>query len=415
MSEHGRDRLSDHVRVDLSDARVDRLWARVSSQLSPGRPSATRWLGVGAAAVVAAGVVLIVVKLRSGQEQSPALAGAELRQGAELEAAAEPVTATFSDGSKVEVQPSSRVSVGAHTRSAITLVLARGRIACDVAHRPERVFVVAAGGFEVRVVGTRFSVANEGQRGPTRVAVHVDRGVVEVRAKDVGGAVGAQVVRLAAGQSWTGVARDGLEPAAAPMPEPSTGTNEPNTAASRGSFGADRVVPQRLAGPAAVASGPSNRPSAQTSAAPAQAAPRSVAPAPSPGAAVAPTPASPAARDLFERGRRHWRAGRLADAARAYDDLLRAHPRDPRAGLAALELGRLRMDRLGDLRGAVQALERAVELAPGPELREDALARLVAATKASGNADRCTRARDRYLSEYPTGVHRRTVDATSCR
>ena len=63
--------------------------------------------------------------------------------------------------------------------------------------------------------------------------------------------------------------------------------------------------------------------------------------------------------------------------------------------------GRLRMDRLNDMPGAVQALEQAVALAPGAELREDALARLVAAAAAAHDHPRCARARTRYLTEYP--------------
>jgi hypothetical protein len=67
------------------------------------------------------------------------------------------------------------------------------------------------------------------------------------------------------------------------------------------------------------------------------------------------------------------------------------------------------MDRLGDLAGAVQALERAVQLAPGSGFREDAMARLVTAYAASGRNSECTRARDAYLAAFPAGVHRDAV------
>jgi hypothetical protein len=97
-----------------------------------------------------------------------------------------------------------------------------------------------------------------------------------------------------------------------------------------------------------------------------------------------------------------------------YQELLASYPRDPRAGLAAFELGRLRMDRLGDLPGAVRALQQAVALAPGAELREDALARLVAASAAAHDHAVCARTRARYLTDYPSGVHHRTVSAAAC-
>jgi TolA-binding protein len=119
------------------------------------------------------------------------------------------------------------------------------------------------------------------------------------------------------------------------------------------------------------------------------------------------------ARELFEQATGLWREGRAQEAAQAYQTLLSTYPRDARAGLAAFELGRLRMDRLGDLPGALRALERAVTLAPSAGFREDALARVVRASAAVGNSSRCASAREQYLRDYPQGVHRLSV-ANSC-
>ena len=121
----------------------------------------------------------------------------------------------------------------------------------------------------------------------------------------------------------------------------------------------------------------------------------------------------PSAREMFEQATGLWREGRAQEAAQAYQNLLSTYPRDARAGLAAFELGRLRMDRLGDVPGALRALERAVTSAPGAGFREDALARVVRASAALGNASRCASAREQYLREYPNGVHRLSV-AKSC-
>jgi hypothetical protein len=71
------------------------------------------------------------------------------------------------------------------------------------------------------------------------------------------------------------------------------------------------------------------------------------------------------------------------------------------------------MDRLGDPAGAITALERAVALNIGPSFREDALARLVSIYASQGNSAACARARERYLSSYPGGVHAGAV-ATRC-
>lgn len=113
----------------------------------------------------------------------------------------------------------------------------------------------------------------------------------------------------------------------------------------------------------------------------------------------------PSARELFEDARGARREGRERDAADLYAELLRRHPRDDRAGLAALELARIRMDVLDDPAGAIAPLRRAASSAPGESLREDAMARLVEAYDATGQRARCRSARERYLDRFPEGVH----------
>jgi transmembrane sensor len=377
LSDRGNDneRLAQHVRVDLSEARVDRVWERVSGRLgAPRRPRAWLWSSVMACAATAGAITIAVVRAREVHGNASAVvatASASAWEGAQLETADDALAVSLVDGSSLKVEPRSRVEVRNHTTSALKLVLARGRIACDVTHREGRSFVVAAGGVEVRVVGTRFSVANEAAEGGTRVEVRVERGVVEVR----GAGPDAEIVRVEAGHSWLQVTKTEA------LAEPSSALEE-----------------------AAPAIAPEPATQAETAAPAAR----------SHVTARATRPAAADARELFEQARGQWRAGKMEEAARTYQALLAAHPRDPRAGLAAFELGRLRMDRLNDMTGAVQALEQAVALAPGAELREDALARLVAASAAAHDTARCSRARTRYLTEYPSGVHHRTVSAATC-
>jgi hypothetical protein len=361
LSDRENDRLANHVRVDLSESRVDRLWGGVSARLG-GPRRARGW--VWASAAVCAAAVAFVVVTRGGWRRggdAPTVASSAW-EGAQLETAADAVAVTLVDGSSLKVEPRSRVELRERTPSALKLVVARGRIACDVTHREGRSFVVAAGGAEVRVVGTRFTVSNEEAEGGRRVEVRVERGAVEVRGAD------GEIVRVAAGHSWSQVTK--TEALAEPAP-----ATEPEAQAE------DETTPAMPAGKAH---------------------------------AARPAHAVPAdARTLFEQARSQWRAGRIEEAARTYQALLAGHPRDPRAGLAAFELGRLRMDRLNDMPGAVQALEQAVALAPGAELREDALARLVAAAASAHDRIRCTRARTRYLTDYPSGIHHRTVSAAT--
>ena len=67
------------------------------------------------------------------------------------------------------------------------------------------------------------------------------------------------------------------------------------------------------------------------------------------------------------------------------------------------------MDQLGDARGAVGALTRAVATAPGSGFREDAVARLARAYGTLGNVDACERMKSAYLASYPNGVHAAAV------
>jgi TolA-binding protein len=379
LNDPGKRELARHVRVDTSDARVDRLWDAVSPRLGRTRP-VRRWLTAGVAlAAVAVAVVLVV--------RRPSDGSASAWEGATLESGADATSVTLVDGSKLTVEPGSRVDMGDRSASAVKLRLRRGRVACDVTHRPERSFLVTADGVEVRVVGTRFSVSTEHGADGARVEVRVERGVVEVR----GAGASGEVTRVEAGHSWSQVTKLGALGAfddSPPVP-PASATAPP------------------LEEPAAI------EPPAGREPAPAREPAR-------PHEAASPSRSSPATspakggradgRELFEAARERWRAGDIRAAADAYQRLLDERPRDPRAGLAAFELGRLRMDRLGDMPGAARALERAVALAPGSGFREDALARLVAATAAAHDPAACARARDQYLAEFPAGVHRRTVE-----
>lgn len=381
MSDPASDKLSRHVQVDLSEARVTRLWSHVSARLEP--PSRVgRWVWGVALASALGGAALLVAHSQS----SPTRHEASAWQGARLETAADALAVTLIDGSKLKLEPNSRVEMGDETPSAVRLVLERGRVDCDVTHRSGRSFVVVASGVEVHVVGTHFSVTTEHNEDTIRVEVRVERGAVDVRSAGQH----EQITRVEAGRSWSRVTRTGTLPSASASPSPSSAAMAPNN---------DAVVAKEAAAPK-----PSSAAASEES-------------APSRAATSGPAPSSARAsdaRELLEQASGLWREGRVREAAQAYQSLLSTYPRDPRAGLAAFELGRLRMDRLGDLPGAVRALERAVALAPGSSFREDALARLVTAYASVHNRAQCERARERYLREFPAGVRKRTVAAAAC-
>jgi TolA-binding protein len=118
--------------------------------------------------------------------------------------------------------------------------------------------------------------------------------------------------------------------------------------------------------------------------------------------------ASTNARSLFESANAARRAGNVQLAAQLYRDLVSRFPDDPRAKLAAFELGRLELE-LGRSDDAEKSLERAASGKAGSAVHEDALAKLVRLYDGRGDQAACRRARDQYLATYPSGVHADSV------
>ncbi|WP_394836646.1 tetratricopeptide repeat protein [Pendulispora rubella] len=226
------------------------------------------------------------------------------------------------------------------------MVLESGGIALDIPRVEARAFVVSAANHQITVLGTAFRVRIEPR--PDREVLHVDvtRGTVQVARDD-----GSSRRVLGSGETWSTTVEPGLAP---------------------------------------------------TASAPVIELPPSAAPPPRPAATV------DGPKELLARATDARAQGRSKDAAAAFDQLRKRYRNDPRAGLAALELGRIRLDALGDAAGALEALDDALAIAPGAPLREDAEARRVDALDALSDP-RCAAARTSYLGRYPQGVHAKTV------
>lgn len=374
---------ADYVEVDTSDERVSRLWDRVSTELEAtnlkrGRLDAgefgarnLRLTGRVAMASLAVAAVIAVAfgghRWWEGREtQGGATSIAALEQ-ATLETNTDSLAVDLEDGSRMELAAHSRLSVQKQVRDELRLKLEQGKVECDVVHNPKRQFYVQTAGVVVRVTGTRFSVDVKNEQTASGesaqyVEVGVSRGSVEIQRTD-----GTMPLRrLAAGERWSMRISDGVTPdekndaqtSSNPAVNP-TSTHAPVAAGSRKALNAGEPLED--------------------------------------------------ARSLLEKGRIARREGNPRAAAQAYQQLLTQYPQDSRAGLAAFELGRLRMDRLGDLKGAIAALNQAIQLAPGTNVREDAMARLVDAYDRMGSADSCASAQRAYLTAFPSGVHAATV------
>jgi hypothetical protein len=269
-----------------------------------------------------------------------------------------PATLKLLDGSQVQVSPAGRVEFRALANDAVQLVLAHGWVELDVTHVPGRKFIVQAGDVDVIVRGTHFRV-ELGDADPKVVSVSVQRGLVQVRQRS---APQAELVLLGAGNSWTmGQRQAAREPA----------TTDPN-----------RATPASAPEPAA-------KPSAE------------------PGAAHAPESTGP--KQLLEQADAARLDGHPREAARALDELRRRYRSDARAGLAALQLGRLRLDSLHDAAGALEAFRDAAALSASASVQEDALARQAQALEMLGNAADCRRVRELYLARYPSGIHSASI------
>jgi hypothetical protein len=298
-------------------ARVERgVWAQLDADTAPIRvpPGPRRRWAVAAPLVAAAAVAALVVMTRGrpttrSDEPSRVVSGIA------------PSSVSFGD-SHIELDAATAM-VMSHEAEHPTVLLERGAAWFTVAPRLQRpAFIVHAGDATVRVVGTRFRVG----RSEERIAVEVDRGLVDVQFR-------GSVVAVGAGQRWSSETPSRIAAigaiAAPPPPEPVVG----EVPASE--------VPD-MALPEAPAPAPRHEPRPpRASASPGRAEPR-------PGAArpTASDPADPGTPGPVDRDRAE------------YDRLAALEPRSPDAALA----GYLTLAR-GTSRWADPALFAAARLA----------------------------------------------------
>jgi transmembrane sensor len=374
-------KISAYVFPELGNGRIDAQWSRIAEQL-PG-PTARGRLSRPLVVVFAAVCVLAFVWV-----QRPVVNTTEsVWEGSVVASDESPVNVTLAEGTLIELDPRSEVSLLHSSQEAMHVALSDGSARFEVAKKRSRRFRVGMGAVEVLVTGTQFRVARSVVEGGERVRVDVEEGSVEVHRKGVG------AVRLQAGDHWSAfvakteqVRDEHLEKETKALPidpaVPALEANEPSQAeqTSDEDEGAEAEGEVESSGRAA-RRGRRAHERAQ------------------------------AAQDLFAQANLARRAGLVTESAKLYGELVARFPRDHKAALAAFELGRLRMDSLADTSGAIAALERALKLDAQRAFAEDALARLVLAHDALGDRAACSRARARYLARYPEGVHAKHVAA----
>jgi transmembrane sensor len=361
--------LAEHVEPPLDAARLARQYSAILPRLTT-RRARRPWTHFAVPALSLAIVVLAWLLVRAPSvSTAPALA-----TGAVLHTTASGNSFTLGDGTRLLLDGATDVKLADLDPEHVRIELARGGVELDVVHVEKRSFIVAAAGYDVIVVGTQFDV-RFGEGTPRTVSVHVTRGRVRVTRVATG-----DTHMLGAGESWSAdlPGATGALPASAATAAPS-------------------VAPDELA-EAPEATG--------TTAAPHQ--PRSTGTSTTPAARAVPSEES--AKDLLTRAQAARAANDPREAARLLDALRTRHRDDARAGLAAFELGRVRLDALKDPAGAVEAFEDAIRLSPTAPFREDAEARRIQALDMSGNVARCREAKRAYAEHYPNGLHKADVE-----
>jgi transmembrane sensor len=389
-------RLSTAVHPEVTESRVTRQWSSIERRL-PRRPTAARgpiwYAGVAMMPLLAAG--LYWFSARSTPVPTT---------GTVIESASTPVTVTLRDGSTLALDAQTRLRLLRDEPQDVDVELATGKANFDVTHVSGRAFRVHAGIVQVKVLGTRFEVAKTPRKEGTHIQVAVARGVVEVQRQDGTGGVR----RLNAGETWSALipSRSVAQPPAAQAPAPVTSA----ATAAASVTGAPTQARPVVVEPAAPVEqlrpdlfSPERAPPAQETDE-RQSAREDKRNARARAAALARERATSSAT-LFKRANLARRTGQTHEAADAYAELLKRFPDDGRAGLVAFELGRIRMDALSQPRAAVEAFGIALRSAPRASFREDALARIVVATDQLNENEACRTARDRYLKDFPSGVH----------
>ena len=370
-------KLAQLIETDHDEQSTSLLWARISGDKGVQRvlrdrtrPRINPLVWGAAAACVGLVLGIVVAKFEPPSIEDTARLSRSTQAGAQpgplattqkpLLSQTQEISVDLNDGSRVKLAPHSRLQMTESDENRVSLSLEGGRVECDVAKNPNRLFTIQAGAVTVRVIGTRFAVERSHQSKDEKITVFVEEGVVEVNGPD------GVFKRLAQGETWSvNVVSAGSEPE-----DPAADTQP--VAESPESF---KLVDDQKKEKGRKTQGKNGT-----------------------------KPRVDPAGALFEQARRARRAGQAQTAASHYALFLDSYSTDPRAAVAALELGRLKMDELGDVKGAVAPLSRVANANAGG-LGDDALARLVRAYHQLGQSSSCQSARQRYLKTYPQGVH----------
>jgi hypothetical protein len=368
----------------------------------PSRPPAERarrrWLAVPAVLAFAAALALAVTALRAGPSEPSFEVGDKKEIGrvgtwiAAPDGAELPIR--FFDGSSITVAPRTRARVTSLEATGAHVLIERGRAVVAVVHRENTRWEIAAGPFQVSVLGTRFTVSWDPEGEVLRL--HLREGQVLVS-----GSFLQNPQRVSQGQTLRAFCREGRSEIV--ELENGGGAEQPSSAASIATPSTlvqpDALKPREVEGELR---SPGSQPLRQSwlDLAAAGKFREAVASAEHGGFEAECRRAS--GRDLLTLGD----AARLAqNPTRARQAYLAAHDKLPGGGRATYGLGLVAFDQQRDLAEAAKWFEIYVARNSRGGLRGEAQGRLIEAYQRLGNSEKARRVAQQYLIEYPTGAH----------
>ena len=366
-------KLSQYVQPRLSEARIAHQWAKIMASEQPrGRLKARMVPALALSVGLSVAVVVAVLWHR------PTINSALPGVSAETDIAGSQ-SLTLPDGSRIDLGATSRMVIDEYSSSGVQLSLRQGQASFQVTHNTSRPFTILAADYEVSVIGTRFKVSLGASPGQPRVSVYVEQGTVSMRNRNVP----HDERTLSTGESWS----SGAIPGSDTNPSISTGASaEPSSPPSESSTESTLPLPQTP-----MESNSTHAPSVTGL------------------SGIVNTKANSGPKDLFELAEINRVSGDYRGSADALNKLRHSYRSDPRAGLAAFELGRIRMDIFGDLSGSAEALRDAIQLNPNASFREDAESRLVQLYHRQGHIEQCRAAKEAYLKHFPNGAAGKVV------
>jgi len=321
---------------------------------------------------------------RLGAAREPVAVGAWV----EAPASGEPMSLTFSDGTRIEMSPRTRMRVIEVDAHGAHVLLESGHAQVAVTPRPNASWRLSVGPFAVRVIGTRFAVRWDPEG--DAFGLELTHGKVALS-----GCVFGSEYTLRVGQAVDASCKRGRlnvhdlsEPRATPSPAPAPA-------------------------PALTAPEPPAQPAARTHAPRAKAAEkrdwRTLAAEGKHDEALAivrnidldDTGADDLA--LLAETARH--AGEVSTEEDALLLIRRRFAGTARAALAAFALGRLEFDKRHAHEKAAQWFGIYLKEQPRGPLAREARGRLIEASLAAGDRDRARKLATEYLDSYPSGPH----------